>query len=73
MTASLSREELIAWAAKSAAFHGLDLSRISTVLLGQAYSFEIGRVFSTFDLTKPMKMLEGLPRAQRFPCCIWCV
>jgi len=60
MTVSVSREELIAWAAKSAAFHGLELSRISTVLLGQAYSFEIGRVFSTFDLTKPMKVLEGL-------------
>ncbi|MBN3762200.1 hypothetical protein [Burkholderia sp. Ac-20365] len=60
MVASLSREELIAWAAESVAFYGLDLSRLSTVLLAQAYSFEINRTFSTFDLTQPIKVLEGL-------------
>ena len=60
MVASLSREELIAWAAESVAFYGLDLSRLSTVLLAQAHSFEIRRTFSTFDLTQPIKVLEGL-------------
>lgn len=61
MADSPSREELIAWAADSAAFYGLDLSRISTGLLGQAHSFAINRTFSTFDLTKPIKVLEELP------------
>ena len=42
------------------AFFGLDLSRISTVLLAQSYSFEINHVFATFDLTHPIKVLEGL-------------
>lgn len=72
MTISLSREELINWASESVAFFGLDLSRISTVLLAQSYSYEINRVFDTFDLTHPIKVLEGLSssdstgRAERF-------
>jgi len=60
MLASLSREELVAWAAASVAFYGLELRRLSTVLLAQAHSFETNRTFSTFDLTQPIKVLEGL-------------
>lgn len=60
MLASLSREELLSWAAESAAFYGIDLSRIGTILLTQAFSFAVNRVFSTFDLTAPIKALEGL-------------
>lgn len=57
---SLSREKLISWASGSVAFFGLDLSRLSTVLLAQSYSSEINRVFDIFNLTHPIKVLEGL-------------
>ena len=60
MSISLSRAELIDWASSSGAFFGLDLSRLSTVLLAQSYSSDINRVFDTFDLTHPIKVLEGL-------------
>lgn len=59
MRVSLSREDLLPWAQNSLAFYGLDLSRISTVFLAQAYSFEANGVFDTFDLTQPIKSLEG--------------
>lgn len=60
MTVSMSREELLAWAWESVAFYQLDLKRMSTVLLAQAYSFEINRIFDTFDLAQPIKVLEGI-------------
>src|SRR5208337_1158469 len=60
MTISLSREELINWASESIAFFGLDLSRLSTVLLAQSYSYEMNHVFDISDLTHPIKVLEGL-------------
>lgn len=63
MGVSLSHEELLAWAGESVAFYGLNLSRLSTVLLAQAYSFEINRTFDTFDLAQPIKVLEGLGSA----------
>ena len=68
MTISLSREELIDWANKSVAFLGLDLSRISTVLLAQSYSYEINSVFDTFDLIHPIKVLEGLSSSDSTGC-----
>ena len=55
----MSREELVAWADESVAFCGLDLTRISTVLLCQAYRLQIHRIFDTFTLTHPIKVLEG--------------
>jgi hypothetical protein len=67
MTASMSREELLAWAGESVAFYRLDLTRISTVLLSQAYSFEVNRIFDTFDLTQPMKVLEGVSSSDATP------
>lgn len=60
ITLSLSRPELLDWATNSVAFHNIDLSRISTVLLAQVYSQEINRVFNVFDLTQPIKVLENL-------------
>lgn len=60
MILSLSRPELIDWATNSVAFHNIDLSRISTVLLAQVYLAEINRVFNVFDLTQPIKVLEDL-------------
>ena len=67
MTISMSREELIVWANDSVAFYGLDLSRISTVLLAQAYAFQINHVFDTFDLTQPIKVLEGASTSSGTP------
>ena len=60
MPRSLSREELIAWANESVAFYGIDIDRISTVFLAQSFSMQVNHVFSTFDLTQPIKVLEGL-------------
>jgi hypothetical protein len=67
MAVSLTREELLAWAGESVAFYRLDLKRMSTVLLAQAYSFEINRVFDTFDLAQPIKVLEGLSSSDATP------
>jgi hypothetical protein len=63
----MSREELVAWTERSVAFFGLDLRRISTVLLAQAYAFEINRIFDTFDLTQPIKVLEGAGASSSTP------
>lgn len=60
MRISVSRNELLPWAQQSLAFFSLDLTRISTVFLAQAYSSEVNRVFDTFDLTHPIKALEGV-------------
>lgn len=59
----LSREELLVWANKNLAFYKLPLSRISTVFLMQAYASEAEGIFSTFDLTQPIKVLEGISAA----------
>lgn len=63
----MSREELVAWAERSVAFLALDLTRISTVLLAQAYAFEINRIFDTFDLTQPIRVLEGVSASSGTP------
>ena len=60
MTISLSREELFNWARNSLAFYEIDLSRVSSIFLAQAYASEINHVFDNFDLTHPIKVLEGL-------------
>ena len=69
---SLSREELLTWAKESLAFYRLPLERISSVFLMQAYASEANRLFDTFDLVRPIKLLEGLggfddtPKADEF-------
>jgi hypothetical protein len=63
MTISLSREELVSWASQSLAFYEIEVSRISSILLAQAYASEMHHVFSTFDLTHAIKVLEGLVTA----------
>lgn len=57
---SISRAELLEWANDSVAFIDLDLGRISTILLAQMYASEKNRVFNTYDLTMPIKILEGI-------------
>ena len=64
---SLSRQELLDWASNSLPFYQLDLSRISTIFLAQAYASEKNRIFSTFDLTDPIKALEGLAKFDKTP------
>lgn len=59
-----SREDLLEWAGSSAAFFGLDLSRISTALLAQMRATQESRTYSTFDLTAPIKWLEDPARSQ---------
>ena len=63
MPTSLSREKLIAWAEATVAFYGIDLDRISTVFLAQAFAVQSNGIFSAFDLTHPIKVLEGLTLA----------
>ena len=63
----MSREDLVAWANESVAFIGLDLTRLSTVLLAQLHSSEINRVFDTKDLTHPIKVMEGLASSDPTP------
>lgn len=60
MTVSLTREELLTWAGESVAFYQLDLRRMSTILLAQAYSFEANHIFNTFELVQPIRALEGI-------------
>lgn len=67
LTISFSRQELLNWASGSVAFYRLDLSRISTVFLAQTYTSEKNRIFDTFDLTNPIKILEGIPTVNDTP------
>lgn len=60
MPTSLSREGLVAWANESVAFYGIDIDRVSTIFLAQSFLMQVNQVFSTFDLTQPIKVLEGL-------------
>ncbi len=50
----------MAWASHSVAFYGLDLSRIGSVLLAQLRESELTRLFSIFNVTDELKVLEGL-------------
>lgn len=63
----LSREELLGWAHESLAFYRLPMERISTVFLMQAYASEANRVFDTFDITQPLKVMEGLSEVDDTP------
>lgn len=56
---SLSRKDLLDWVEKSNYFFNLDLSRISTVLLGQIHYFDTARVFAGYEITDEIKYLEG--------------
>lgn len=64
---SLSRQDLMPWAKRSLAFHGLDLTRVSTVFLAQAFSSEKFGAFCAFDLTNPIKVMEGLAKHNDTP------
>ena len=60
MSTSMSREELVEWSTSTVAFYGLELHRLSTVLLAQCFAMQARRIFSVFDLVHPIKVLEGL-------------
>lgn len=64
---SLNRQDLIPWATDALAFHGIDLNRVSTVFLAQAFLFEKFRRFCIFDLTNPIKVMEGLAELNDTP------
>lgn len=64
---SLSAQELRDWASESLAFYQIDLSRLSTLLLAQAFASEKNGIFSTFDLAAPIKALEGLSKSDGTP------
>lgn len=55
----MSREELVCWAKESHGFHRTDIDRISSVLLLQAYNFEVKRTFNTDELSRPIRVLES--------------
>lgn len=57
---SLSREDLESWASKHIGFFGLDLKRISSVLLVQLFQIERGRFISVFSVTDELQSMEGL-------------
>ena len=61
------RSELTAWANKSVAFYGLDLSRVGSLLLAQLREIESSRLFSIFNITDELKTLEGLPSRSATP------
>ena len=58
-----SRSELLTWASDSTALYGLDLSRMSTVLLAQLWALETNRILCPFEVTAAIKALEGLTTA----------
>lgn len=58
-----SRVELIAWASDHVGFVGLDLHRISTVLLSQLQSLEGRGIISVFSVTDEIQYLEGVRQA----------
>jgi hypothetical protein len=59
-TTSFTRKELESYADQHVAFYGLDLSRISSILLAQLYDLEKKRVVNIFNITQEIKYLEGL-------------
>ena len=56
---SVSRKDLLGWAEESGLFFNLDMSRISTVLLGQICSLHCGKIFAGYEITDEIKYLEG--------------
>lgn len=58
-TTSVSRQDLEAWASEHVGFVGLDLKRISSVLLAQLMQIESGRHFSVFSITDELQTMEG--------------
>mgnify|MGYP000305296353 CR=1 FL=1 len=59
---SITRDELRQWATNSLVFFRLDLERISALLLAQVYACEVDRRYDTFNITDPIKALEGIGR-----------
>jgi len=60
---SLSKEQLKEYATGNLAFYGLDLDRISSLLIAQIYRLESRGLFSAFEILDEVKHLEGLKKA----------
>jgi len=56
---SVSREELMQYADNNIAFHGLDISRISTVFISQIYQLGISGALNINAIMDEVKYLEG--------------
>lgn len=57
---SLSRNELEEIAKSHLGFHGLDISRISTILIAQVLQMHANRTVNTYNILDEIKFLEGL-------------
>ena len=57
---SLSRNDLLGFAADDLGFYGLDLTRISTVFIAQIFQLQVNRTIDTMSLMDEVKYLEGL-------------
>lgn len=60
---SMSKEELKEYARGNLAFYGLDLNRISSLLIAQIYRLEHRGLFSGFEILDEVKHLEGLKKS----------
>lgn len=57
-----SREELEGFAKANSAFHGLDISRISSIFIYQVYRYQENRVIDVFRIMDEVKYLEGIKK-----------
>lgn len=59
---SFSREELEVFAKHDIGFYGLDISRISSVLIAQVIQMQNNRVINTHQMLDEIKFLEGIKK-----------
>lgn len=61
----LDRHELEDWASRQPGFVGIELGRVSAMLLAQLRDAQESRSFSTFSVTDELQYLEGVGRPTR--------
>ena len=59
-TVSLSRDDLEGFARSDVGFYGLDITRISSVLIAQVIQMQANQVINTHQMLDEIKYLEGL-------------
>lgn len=64
---SLSREDLENFAANDYGFYGLDISRISSVLIVQVIQMQASGVINTHQMLGEVKYLEGIGKSSNTP------
>lgn len=57
---SVSREDLLRFAENETAFYGLDVERISTVMLAQLYQMWASRIINIDNVTREIKALDSI-------------